>query len=88
MAKRLPKPYSFEHNNGRFENELSIVIMSEYTGLVTSTNSEERAQKHIDRVNKKYPFGVPLYSWVIGVSLEQERQREKEIRQRIKKHYN
>tara|TARA_B110000908_G_C9905485_1_gene292954 strand:+ start:49 stop:435 length:387 start_codon:yes stop_codon:yes gene_type:complete len=63
MAKRLPKPYTTELNNGRFPNELSILIMSDYTGLITSTNSNERAEATIKKNNKKYSFGCPLDSF-------------------------
>ena len=62
MAKRLPKPYRHEPNNGRYPNHLSILIMSDYTGIVTSTNSLERAEATIAKNNKRYPFGVPPFN--------------------------
>ncbi len=62
MAKRLPKPYRHELNNGRYPNHLSILIMSDYTGIITSTNSMERAEATIEKNNKKYPFGAEKFN--------------------------
>ena len=62
MPKRLPNPYRHEPNNGRYPDHLSILIMSEYTGIITSTNSLERAEATIAKNNKKYPFGVPPFN--------------------------
>ena len=62
MPKRLPKPYRHEPNNGRFPGELPIVVISDFTGLIISTNSMERAEATVNKNNRKYKFGVPITS--------------------------
>jgi len=58
--------YYYIKNDGKYPNELTWLVMSKISGMITSHLNAEDAKHHVDNNNRRWPNGCPKRKSLIG----------------------